>query len=237
MDDLDLQSLLTSQGELVGSLAHDLKGLISGIDGGFYLMESGLKKRKQDRIDQGAEMVKRNVDRIRRVVSSVLYFVKDRDIDWHPVEIEDVLQSVNKQLNEYAAHLKVTLELKTDVESFEGNTLVVNSVLIDIIEFMLEACRLNKAKSSATVRLSTSEEKEQVRFDIFTDGFSIDPETREYALKPFYAPKGVDRSHLGLFIVHKLVKGYYGSLDISSSEPEGSTLMVVRLPKKNPNDS
>ena len=42
--DKDLQDLLHSQGELIGSIAHDLKGLINGIEGGMYFISSGMKK-------------------------------------------------------------------------------------------------------------------------------------------------------------------------------------------------
>jgi len=40
MDNLEkeLYALISSQGELVGSITHDLKGLISGLDGGLYLV-------------------------------------------------------------------------------------------------------------------------------------------------------------------------------------------------------
>ena len=38
----DLNALLRSQGELIGSIAHDLKGLINGIEGGMYFVDSGM---------------------------------------------------------------------------------------------------------------------------------------------------------------------------------------------------
>ena len=39
--DKDLHALLQSQGELIGSIAHDLKGLINGIEGGMSKADAG----------------------------------------------------------------------------------------------------------------------------------------------------------------------------------------------------
>jgi len=68
----ELKAFRASQGELVGSIAHDLKGLINGIEGGMYFVSSGMKKGKQERVGQGYDMMKRNLDRIRRAVASIL---------------------------------------------------------------------------------------------------------------------------------------------------------------------
>jgi len=48
-----VQSQLTSLGMLVGTVAHGIKGPLSGLDGGLYLMDSGFNKEKPERIDQG----------------------------------------------------------------------------------------------------------------------------------------------------------------------------------------
>ena len=89
----DLDALLQSQGELIGSIAHDLKGLINGIEGGMYFISSGMKKEKPERIGQGHEMMKRNLERIRRAVASHLYYVKDREINWKELGMPDMVSS------------------------------------------------------------------------------------------------------------------------------------------------
>jgi signal transduction histidine kinase len=53
----------------------------------------------------------------------------------------------------------------------------------------------------------------------------------------YYAPKGTDRSHLSLFLAHKIVKSHGGSLDITSSPEELTTRFLVKLPAANPGGS
>jgi len=48
-----LQDQLTSLGLLVGSISHGIRGLASSLDGGMYMMESGLAKNNRNRVDKG----------------------------------------------------------------------------------------------------------------------------------------------------------------------------------------
>ena len=76
----ELQSQLTSIGLLVGSISHGIKGLLTGLDGGIYLVNSGFAKNEPERVNKGWEMVQRNVDRIRSMVMDILYYAKDREL-------------------------------------------------------------------------------------------------------------------------------------------------------------
>ncbi len=233
----ELEALLASQAELVGSLTHDLKGLLSGIDGGIYLADSGFKKDKPERITQGFEMVKRNMGRIRRTVSSVLYYVKDREVSWEQIDIREMTSSVTKVLQEKADHDGVKLHVKVEEGSFEGGEIAVHSLLVNLVEYSLEACRQGGAESSSTeVTLAAALNDQQVVFDIIANGFVIEEEPRKLALGEYYTPRGVDRSHLGLFIAHKLAKSHQGTLSISSSPEKGTTHFSVKLPRVKPAD-
>ncbi len=232
----EMEALLASQAELVGSLTHDLKGLLSGIDGGIYIAESGFKKEKPERITRGFEMAKRNMARMRIILSSALYYVKDREIDWQPIDLGEMTASVSKVLMPQASHAGVDLLVKSEAGSFEGGELAVHSLLVNLVEYSLDICALDKENQASSVTLSATMRDEHAVFDVLAQGFSIEEETRQLALGDFYAPKGVDRSHLGLFVAHKLAKSHKGTLSITSSPERGTTNFCVRLPKTRPSD-
>jgi len=75
----ELQDKLTSVGLLIGSISHGIKGLLNGLDGGIYLVNTGLQKNDRARIDQGWEIASRNIRRIRSMVMDILYYAKDRE--------------------------------------------------------------------------------------------------------------------------------------------------------------
>ena len=208
----ELRALVTSQGELVGSIAHDLKGLINGIEGGMYFVSSGMKKGKQERVGQGHEMMKRNLDRIRRAVASILYYVKEREINWTELSIQGVVSSVVKAMEDRTGHLGVKMEIRAEDGRFEGDEFAVNSMLVNVVDYALEVCHRAQKETAASLVGSARVSEGWATFDLRTEGFSMEEESRQLALATYYAPRGVDRSHLSLFIANRIVRNHQGEL-------------------------
>ncbi|MCK7506134.1 MAG: PAS domain-containing protein [Desulfobacterales bacterium] len=74
------QDRLTSLGLMVSSVSHGVKGILTGLDAGVYLTESGLRKPDLAQAREGLATVKEMVERVRRVVLDVLYFAKERPL-------------------------------------------------------------------------------------------------------------------------------------------------------------
>jgi signal transduction histidine kinase len=225
-----LQSRLTSLGMLVGSISHGIKGLLSGIDGGVYLMETGFQKNRQERVDQGWSMLKRNIERIRSMVMNVLYYAKDREIFWKSIDLEKMAASVKDILENRAQRNNVELNINADPGEFDGDQDAIHSLLINLLENSIDACRVDKTKPSHSVTLSCNLQESEVVFDIADDGIGMDQETKEKAFSLFFSSKGAEGTGLGLFIAHKIIKSHGGTIDIES-EPGKGTQFVVRLPR------
>ena len=228
-----LQSRLTSLGMLVGSVSHGIKGLLSGLDGGIYLMETGLSKGKEERIHQGWDMVKRNVERIRSMVMNVLYYGKDREVYWQEIDLGDLAVSVEEVLESRAAQLGVELEVSAGEGAFEGDQSAVHSLLVNLLENALDACRIDKRQISHRVSLTAGLQGEQVIFEVADNGIGMDQETKEKAFSLFFSSKGAEGTGLGLFIANKIVTAHLGSIEIRSALYQG-THFLVKLPRRRP---
>ncbi len=228
--DKDLQALLHSQGELIGSIAHDLKGLINGIEGGMYFISSGMKKEKPERIGQGHEMMKRNLDRIRRAVAGHLYYVKDREINWNEMSIRDVVSSAVEALQGRADDLGVKVAINVGEGTLEGDEFAVRSMLVNVVDYALEVCHRCKQETNVAVVGSAESTKDWAIFDLRAEGFCAEEETRALALADTYMPRGVDRSHLGLFIANKIAKNHQGALEIEATTEPPSTRFLIKVP-------
>ena len=55
---------MAAVGQTVAGLAHGIKNILTGLEGGMYVTSSGLKRGDQDRVRQGWEMLERNMGRI-----------------------------------------------------------------------------------------------------------------------------------------------------------------------------
>jgi len=68
-----LQDHLSCLGLMIGSISHGLKGLLTGLDGGGYILDSGLTKNEMGRVREGWDIIRQMADRIRKLVQDILY--------------------------------------------------------------------------------------------------------------------------------------------------------------------
>jgi signal transduction histidine kinase len=230
-----LQSQLTSLGLLIGSIAHGIRGLLNSLDGGIYLVNTGLEKDNQGRVRQGWEMVQRNIARIRSMVLDILYYAKDREPDWEPISASDAIEEVCGMMEVKAKERGVQFRRDVDHEAgdFEGDAKAIRSLLVNLLENSLDACRVDKKKDSHHVIVQLNGHPDHVEFAIQDNGIGMDRETREKAFSLFFSSKGGGGTGLGLFISNKIALAHGGNINVES-EVNNGTRIVVRIPRKRP---
>ncbi len=230
-----LQDKLSSIGLLIGSISHGIKGILGGLDGGIYMVNSGLKKDDNERINKGWDMVLRNVRRIRTMVLDILYYAKDREPNWENIDAAEMLNDVFRLMDDRAKRLKI--ELTTDIAPGTGNIeaerQAVKSLLVNLVENSIDACRTDTQKTSHYINLKLSGDKENVFLQVSDNGIGMDRETREKAFSLFFSSKGAGGTGLGLFISNKIIQAHGGSISLESELGKGSTINVI-FPRKRP---
>jgi PAS domain S-box-containing protein len=229
-----LQDKLSSVGLLIGTISHGIKGLLNGLDGGIYLVNTGLKKNDRARIDKGWEISSRNIRRIRSMVMDILYYAKDREPQWEDLSVKEVMDEVCGQFEERAKRQNIELKClaNTDDEKFEADRLAVRSLLLNLLDNSLDACRIDKKKTDHTIIFETKVESGKIIFEVSDNGIGMDRETREKALSLFFSSKGAGGTGLGLFIANKIAQSHGGAIEIESKETEGSKFTVTMLKKR-----
>jgi PAS domain S-box-containing protein len=227
----ELQDQLTSIGLLVGSISHGIKGLLTGLDGGIYMVNSGFQKNKPERVEKGWAMVQRNVERIRSMVLDILYYAKDRELMVEDVDIAALVGEIREGLEKKATDLDIELgiEVAPDTGTLPGDTQAIRAMLLNFLENSLDACRSDAAKKEHRIRLATRREAQWMIVEVEDNGIGMDRETREKAFSLFFSSKGLKGTGLGLFISNKIVDKHGGTIHIDSEPGEG-TKFVVRLP-------
>ncbi|MCP4601946.1 MAG: PAS domain-containing sensor histidine kinase [Proteobacteria bacterium] len=231
----ELQSQLQSIGLLISSVSHGIKGLLNGLDGGMYLVNTGMKTGNQERLKSGWEMVQRNVERIRSQVLNILYYAKERDPNWETVSAKSLVEEILTIIEAKATELNVDLEhdVDEDVGYFEADQQAIRSSLINLLENALDACRVDKKKTEHRVTFKVKGETDQVRFEIADNGIGMDQETREKAFSLFFSSKGAKGTGLGLFIANKITIAHGGHIDLESELDKGAQFAVIIPRKKN----
>jgi len=229
-----LQDKLTSVGMLIGTISHGIKGLLNGLDGGIYLLNSGLEKNDRSRIDKGWDMTLRNVRRIRTMVMDILYYAKDREPTWETLHGGKLAADVCTGLQERAQKLGITIETSLNADGeFEGDPQMIRSLLVNLIENSIDACRIDTQKKDHCLTVGLRESPETITFTITDNGIGMDQETREKAFSLFFSSKGAGGTGLGLFVSNKIVQSHGGTISVDSEEGAGSRFLV-ELPRHRP---
>jgi signal transduction histidine kinase/CheY-like chemotaxis protein len=229
----ELQDHLSSLGFLISSISHGIKGLLTGLDGGMYLVESGFSKENEKQVKEGWEVVKLMVERIRNMVLDILFYAKDRELKWERVDIlsfsKELVFMIEPKL--IGKNIEFIKHFSNSVGEFEIDPGVVRSALINILENAVEACLEDKTKNTHQIAFGVCEEGTHIRFDVWDNGVGMDHETREKIFTLFFSLKGHMGTGLGLFISNKIIRQHGGEIIVESAPSEGSHF-TIRMPKQ-----
>ena len=232
----ELEDRLTQLGLLIGTVSHGLKGMLNGLAGGMYLVDSGFAKDNQERVTKGWATVQRNVARIRSMVSDILYYAKDRVPNWEPLSAVDLANEVCGLAQAKADENSVQIDMAIDPDAgeFEADAQAVRSLLVNLIENSVDACRLD-SKQDHHVSLRLKGLPDHIQYEVEDNGIGMDQETREKAFSLFFSSKGAEGTGLGLFISDRIAKSHGGFIELEST-PGVGTRFVVNLPRVRPHD-
>lgn len=227
-----LQDNLSSLGLMMSTLSHGIKGVLTGLDAGLYLLDSGLTKKNTERVHEGLDVVKMMVERIRNVVLNILHYAKERDLKWESVDVMDFLEDIVSIIEAKIKKNGIKLEFNfgRSLGSFEIDPTLIRSSLINIFENAIEACAELPA-NRARINFEIKQNPKYIIMDIRDNGIGMTEDAKNKAFTPLFSTKGHAGTGLGLFITHKTIEQHGGTIDIIGSSPDKGTHFRIRLPK------
>jgi PAS domain S-box-containing protein len=228
-----LQDHLTSLGLMLGSMSHGVKGMLTALDGGIYQLETGLQKQDEARVSRAFDQVKTMADKIRDMVLEILNYARSRQMQYAPVPVTDLVESVMKNIRPAALKSNVICEvfLPDSPGIIEIDAVWMESALVNFLENAVDACAYDHEKPVHKVSLTvTVEAQERVCFRIQDNGIGMDQETREKMFTLFFTSKGSRGTGLGLFIAHRVIQQHGGTVQVTSALNQG-TKLIICLPR------
>ncbi len=224
---------LAAVGQTVAGLAHGVKNLITGLDGGMYMLNTGMTKGNVERIQEGMEMLTRNIERISKFVKEFLSFSRGREIQaesCNPSEIaEDVVSIYKTKANNLG--IELIYEKKSEIESAPIEYESMHECLTNLVGNAIDACLTSEDNKECHVWVRVFEENYTIVFEVSDDGCGMDYEVKKKVFTNFFTTKGLGGTGLGLLTTKKIVQEHGGKIDIESELGKGTTLRI-RLPRK-----
>ena len=228
---------LAAVGQTVAGLAHAIKNITSGLTGGMYVLEKGVELDNKSYLNQGWQMIKGNVQKVKGMAVDLLNYAKEREPEYQMADLNLPAKEVCELMASRAAEAGVSL--KTDFAQdlppawfdLEG----IHRVLLNLVTNAIDACTDISCRARACkVTLRTSKPVGwAVEYVVSDNGCGMDEETKKKVFQMFFSTKGSRGTGLGLMIAKKIVDEHGGVISVASEKGKGSTF-TVRLPGNKP---
>ena len=230
-----LQDRLTSLGLMMGSLSHAIKGHMTGLDSGMYLLNRGFAEDNTEQIREGWEVVQLIVGRLKKLVLDILYYAKERELKAEWIDAArfaaDVLRTVEPKAKERG--ISLVADFDEGSGEIEIDTGGIRAALLSLLENAVEACSEAASQNEPCIKFRARAEGGGIRFTVEDNGVGMDRQALESVFTLFFSSKGDRGTGLGLFVAHKVVQKHGGSIEVESSPGAGSRF-TVHLPRKFP---
>ncbi len=229
----ELQTSLAALGLMIGSISHSIKGVLTGLDAGVYLLTRGVAQKDEAQVESGLDVVQRMVVRIRRMIFDILLFAKEREVRRTPVDIrafvDEVMDVVRPQFT--AKGIPLEADCPGDPGSFEVDADLLRPALVNLLENAADACAAQATAREPRVVLRLSADDSCVELTVEDNGIGMNPEQLQNLFTLFFSTKGTQGTGLGLFISESIVRRHGGRIAVESTPGLGSRFQVT-LPRR-----
>lgn len=224
---------MAAVGQTVAGLAHGIKNIINALEGGMYLLKSGIDQNRTDRVSNGMDMLLRNIGRVSMFVREFLSFSKGREIH---VKMEDPPRVAREVVELYSADAGAHgIELRSETPApilpapmdYEG----MHECLTNLVGNAIDACNMSGNPGGRIVTVRTFEQDDTIIFEVIDNGCGMDYEVKQKVFTNFFTTKGLGGAGLGLLTTKKIVQEHGGEIEFESEPSKGSTFRI-RLPRK-----
>jgi len=222
---------LAAVGHTVAGLAHGIKNLITALEGGMYMLDSGLGKGNIERVQKGMEMLARNIQRISTFVKAFLSFSKGREIQAKMSNPADIAEEVVGLYTVKAHELGINLanEKIGHISAAPIDYESMHECLTNLVGNAIDACQMSDG-TACQVTVRTFEDNGTIVYEVADNGCGMDYQVKKKVFTTFFTTKGLGGSGLGLLMTQKIVHEHGGSIDLKSKSGEGTTFRI-RLPR------
>jgi signal transduction histidine kinase len=214
---------LESLGTLAGGIAHDLNNTLVPVLALTKITAERLPPESRER--KNLVTVMRASERARDLVRQILAFSRKEETERQPLDFAAVVREALGMLRaSVPATVRIT-ECIAEVPSVFGDAGKLHQVVINLVTNAAHA--IGDAMGSISVELAVLEQEHAVRLTVVDTGCGMDETVMARIFEPFFTTKGVGQgTGLGLSVVHGIVSGHGGRLEVKSRVGEGTSFAV-----------
>jgi signal transduction histidine kinase len=222
---------LAASGQATLKMSHSVKNILQMVSGAAEVMDFGLRTNEIHRVKRSWDILKPNLERLRKFTMDMLDYSKERKLELGPCDFNRVLQgaieSLKSQLKQKKSKLNIRIDQKIptiELDSERIHEMALNLILnaIDIVD-----------ENTGIVSISTkySAEENTVELSVMDNGPGMTEEMKGKIFEPFESDKNKFGTGLGMPIAKQVIDQHDGRIEIETQQGKGTTFRVI-LPAK-----
>jgi PAS domain S-box-containing protein len=231
----EMKDNLSTLGLMLGTISHSLRGCLTGLNASLYNIEAGFYRNSPAQIEEGLDLSKLMVDRVRRLVLDILYYSKERDLETEEVDVWRFAREVTILIENRikAANIEFNTDFAQDAGLFVIDPEIIRTAVINLLENAIEACIEDHRHITHRINFTISTDEDNVYFEISDNGPGIEKEQAKEIFRLFSSSKGNRGTGIGLFVTRKAILKHGGTIAVDSSPNMGAKFRIA-LPRKPP---
>jgi PAS domain S-box-containing protein len=219
---------LGAVGQTVAGLAHSIKNILMGLEGGKFIVSLGLNKNDKEMINKGWEMLERNFDKTTSLVKDFLSFSKGRIPKLIMMSPSVLVNEIIDLYGEIAQQsgIKLVAEINDNIKDAPFDPDGMQTCLTNLVSNAIDACLMSEKPGSKVV-ISLNDVRGNIIFEVADNGSGIDYEIKHKIFTSFFTTKGGGGTGLGLLTTRKIVHEHGGKILVESKEGAGSKFRMI----------
>ncbi len=211
---------LSTFGQLVGSIAHELRNPLGVIESSVHLLRTRVGD--EPRARKHVERISEQVSVANGIISNLLDMIRDRPLAKEQVRLLTVLEGAAASVPR-PAEVALAFEGLESLPAVEGDPVQLRQVFANLIQNAVHA-----TAPQGEVRVRGRRADGRVSLDVEDTGPGVAPAARRRLFEPLITTKehGVG---LGLALVKRIAERHGGSVEYAD-RPEGGARFTVHLP-------
>ncbi|MDZ4828771.1 MAG: ATP-binding protein, partial [Phycisphaerae bacterium] len=224
---------LAAMGETVATLSHSIKNILQALRGGADAVELAIARGDLGMATEGWPILARNLDRIHSLTRNMLAYAKERTLDLTSCAPNELVREIGLLLRTAAERKRIRLELDLD----EGLPAIcmdpdaIHQAVINLVSNAIEC--VPERSGRVTIATRWIVEEASCEISVCDNGPGIADSLRTRLFEPFSSTKGQRGTGLGLAVSKKLVEQHGGTIEVVTSDVNGTTI-ALRLPDRGP---
>ncbi len=225
--------VLATVGLAVTGMAHRIKNILMGLEGGIFVVNTGFEEDDQAAVGEGWDMVVRNVERISHIAKDLLFCSKERHPELEPgispkAIARDVYGLFRPRMQGEGVELRLDLGEADDSGVFDKTA--IGNLIANLVANAFDACRFDpnsRQKRHVICLRCDRDDTGNVIIEVADNGAGISEEDKPRVFDTFFSSKGTEGTGLGLLVVQQVAREHEGTVDFETEEGKGTTFRVV----------